>query len=162
MIGLFLLGGGLGEMLWKVTSFTVAHTLTLALATFGLVSLPAVVVEPAIALSIAWIGVENLAPETSGLRRRRLGVFAFGLLHGLGFAGVLAELGLPRGETALALGAFNLGVEAGQILVLAAATVLLAPWVRRSWYRRRLAVPLSLAVAAAGLFWAVERLLRLS
>ncbi len=159
VLGLFLLGGGPRELLWKVTAFTVAHTLTLGLATLGVLSVSPAVVEPLIALSIAWVGFENLASTDTGRRRRRAGVFAFGLLHGLGFAGVLTALGLPRGETVLALGAFNLGVEAGQLLVLVAAAAVLAPWSRRAWYRRRIAVPLSLAVALAGLVWAVERTL---
>ena len=135
-----------------------AHTVTLALATMGVVRLPPTIVEPLIALSIAWVAIENVLVDR--LRPwRPFVVFGFGLLHGLGFAGALADVGLPAGELVPALLAFNVGVELGQLAVLAVAFLVVGPWVRRPWYRRRLAVPASLAIAAVGLFWAVERTL---
>ena len=115
-------------------------------------------VEPAIALSIVYVAVENLLrPE---LHRSRLAlVFAFGLLHGLGFAGVLAELGLPRTQFVAALLSFNVGVEAGQLAVLAGAFLICTlPFGDRPWYRRRIVIPASAAIAAVGLFWSVERI----
>lgn len=167
VLGLFFFAAGWRALLLQVSAFTVAHTATLALALFHVVRLPGSVVEPLIALSIAWVGVENawaLAPrdERVGQRRRsgrgRLAlVFAFGLLHGLGFAGVLESLGLPAGQRVTALIGFNAGVELGQLLVLAAAWLLTAPRRRHPAYRRRVALPASLLVAAAGLYWLVQR-----
>lgn len=156
--GIFLLGTRLTPMLAQVTTFTVAHTITLGLSMVGVLSLPARVVEPLIALSIAYVAIENLV--TSELKPWRLAlVFGFGLLHGLGFAGVLAELGLPRGEFAAALMSFNLGVEGGQLAVIAGLFAVLG-WARRApWYRRAAVVPLSLAIAAVGVYWTVTRAL---
>ena len=140
-----------------MTAFTAAHTLTLALTIYGVFSLPPSVVEPLIALSIAYVAVENLL--TSELQPSRVVlVFAFGLLHGMGFAGVLADLGLPRSEFVTALLTFNVGVEAGQLAVIAAACAVVLGVRDRPWYRPRVVVPLSLAIAGVGLFWTVERL----
>ena len=158
VIGIFLLGTRLAPMLAQVTTFTVAHTITLGLAMFGVLSLPARVVEPLIALSIAYVAIENIV--TSELKPWRLAlVFGFGLLHGMGFAGVLAELGLPRGEFASALMSFNLGVEGGQLAVIVGMFVALG-WARHApWYRRAAVVPLSLCIAAVGVYWTVTRAL---
>lgn len=158
VLGLFLLSTRWGPLLWQVTAFTVAHSITLALAMYGVVSLSPNIVEPLIALSIAYVALENVC--TSNLKPWRPAViFAFGLLHGLGFAGVLTELGLPRGDFVTALIAFNVGVEAGQLAVIALA-FLVVGWCRgRAWYRLRLAVPASLAIAAVALYWTVERTL---
>ena len=159
VLGIFLLSRRLKPILQQVTAFTVAHTLTLGLSIYGVVSLPPSIVEPLIALSIVFVAVENiLTPE---LRPSRIAlVFAFGLLHGLGFAGVLSQLGLPRSEFLTALLSFNLGVEGGQLAVIGLAFLALGlPWRTVPWYRRRIAVPASLAIAAVGLYWSVERLL---
>jgi hypothetical protein len=156
VLGLYLLSPRLRPLVWQVSAFTLAHTLTLALAVQGVVRLPASIVEPLIALSIAWVAIENVV--TSELKPWRPAlVFGFGLLHGMGFAGVLGELGLPPGELVTALLAFNAGVELGQLSVILAAFALLGRMGRREDYRRRLAVPASLAIAATGLYWAVER-----
>jgi hydrogenase/urease accessory protein HupE len=158
VLGIFLLSRRLKEVLWQVTAFTVAHTITLGLATLDLVRLPPSVVEPLIALSIAYVGIENLVTRELRPWRPAL-VFGFGLLHGLGFAGVLAEIGIVRRELVPALLSFNLGVEGGQLAVLAAAFLLVGlPFGRKPWYRSRIAVPGSIAVAGLGLFWFVERL----
>lgn len=156
VLGLFLLSPKLGPLLWQVTAFTAAHTLTLALSMYGVASLPASVVEPLIAASIACVAIENLF--TSELKPWRPAVvFAFGLLHGLGFAGVLTELGLPRERFLVALLSFNVGVELGQLAVVGAAFAVVG-WARRSaGYRRRVTLPASLAIACVGLYWAVER-----
>jgi hypothetical protein len=120
------------------------------------VSLPSRIVETLIALSIAYVAIENLFTTELKPWRPAL-VFGFGLLHGLGFAGVLRELGLPTGELASALVAFNVGVELGQLAVVALA-MLLAGWARnRPWYRERVTVPASVVIAAVGLWWAIER-----
>jgi hypothetical protein len=157
VLGLFLLSPRLKPLLLQVTAFTVAHSITLGLSIYGLVSLPSRIVEPLIALSIAYVAIENLA--TRELKPWRLAlVFMFGLLHGLGFAGVLRGLGLPRGEFVTALLTFNLGVEGGQLSVIAAAMLLMSPAMRKRWYRRAVVVPASLAIAAIGLYWTVTRL----
>ncbi|MFN7980098.1 MAG: HupE/UreJ family protein [Vicinamibacterales bacterium] len=156
--GLFLLAARLGPVLVQVTTFTVAHSVTLGLALYGLVSLPGRVVEPLIALSIVYVAVENLRTTTLSARRVAL-VFLFGLLHGLGFAGVLTGLALPREDIALGLAGFNLGVEGGQLTVIAALALVLGPWRDRAWYRTRVVVPASLAIALVGAYWTVTRVL---
>ena len=157
VLGIFLVGRRLRPILLQVTAFTIAHSITLALSITGLVSVPASIVEPAIAFSIAYIAVENLVVKD--LRPWRYGiVFCFGLLHGLGFAGVLRELGLPASEFLTALFAFNVGVELGQLTVIGAAFLLVGLWFRdRVWYRARIVLPASLAIACAGLYWTLER-----
>lgn len=156
VLGLFLLSPRLRPLLIQVSAFTLAHTLTLGLAASGVLVLPPRAVEPLIALSIAWVAIENTL--TDRLRAWRPAVvFGFGLIHGLGFAGVLGGLGLPAGERLSALLAFNAGVELGQLAVLALAFATLGPFRRAPWYRRRLVVPLSLAIASAGVVWAVQR-----
>jgi hypothetical protein len=157
VLGIFLLSRRLKPILQQVTAFTVAHTLTLALSIYGIVRLPPSIVEPLIALSIVFVAVENiLTPE---LRPSRIAlVFCFGLLHGLGFAGVLSELGLPRSEFLTALLSFNVGVEGGQLTVIAIAFLLVGlPFRKQAWYRQRVVVPASCLIAALGLYWSVER-----
>ena len=156
VLGLFLLSRRVKPLLLQVTAFTVAHTVTLALTIYGVVSLPPSVVEPLIALSIVYVAVENLFTRDLHAWRVAL-VFAFGLLHGMGFAGVLSELGLPRSEFLPALISFNVGVEAGQLTVIALAFLAVGLFRERSWYRRAVVVPASLAIAAVGLYWSVER-----
>ena len=156
VVGICLLSPRLKTMLLQVTAFTVAHSITLGLSIYGLVSLPSRVVEPLIALSIAYVAIENLV--TRELKPWRLAlVFMFGLLHGLGFAGVLRELGLPRGEFVTGLLTFNLGVEGGQLTVIAFAMLLVWPFVTRGWYRERVVIPASLMIAAIGIYWTVTR-----
>ncbi|HSF14032.1 MAG TPA: HupE/UreJ family protein [Vicinamibacteria bacterium] len=158
VFGLFLLTPRLGSLLFQVSAFTLAHTLTLALSSYGVVRLAPSVVEPLIAVSIAYVAVENvLTPKLTVWRP--LVVFGFGLLHGMGFAGVLGELGLPRRDFLLGLLSFNAGVEAGQLIVLVAAFVIVGSFRNQPWYRSRLTVPLSLVIAAVGLVWTVERAL---
>ena len=159
VLGIFLLSTKLRPVLMQVTAFTIAHSITLGLTIYGLVSVSPRVVEPMIALSIAYVAIENLT--TSQLKPWRVAiVFAFGLLHGMGFAGVLKELGLPRSEFLTALVTFNVGVECGQLAVIGTAFVLVACWARtRPWYRPRFVLPASAAIAATGIFWTVQRLL---
>jgi hypothetical protein len=159
VLGLFFFSRRLRPMLWQVTAFTIAHSITLALSIYGVVRIAPAIVEPLIALSIAYVAVENIF--TSRLRPWRIAlVSAFGLLHGMGFAGVLSELGLPRSEFVTALITFNAGVEAGQLAVIAGAFVLVAYWTsHREWYRRRIVVPASASIALMGVYWTVQRLL---
>jgi hypothetical protein len=158
VLGLFLLRVRLRPILAQVTTFTLAHSITLALTMLGLVSLPSRIIEPLIALSIAYVAIENLITDRLHAWRLVL-VFAFGLLHGMGFAGVLSDLGLPRGEFITALLSFNLGVEAGQLTVIAAAALCVIWYRHRPWYHRRIVVPASLAIAAVGVYWTVARAL---
>jgi len=158
VLGLFLLSPTMRPLLWQVSAFTLAHTLTLGLSIYGVIALPSRWVETLIALSIAYVAVENVF--TAELKPwRPLLVFTFGLLHGLGFAGALRDLGLPEGEYVSALIAFNVGVELGQVAVIGAAWLAVG-WLReRPWYRRTVVVPVSLAIAAIGLYWALQRAL---
>ena len=159
VLGIFLLAVELKPVLAQVTAFTVAHTITLALTMYGVVSLPARVVEPLIAVSIVCVAVENVFTSRLHPWRPAL-VFAFGLLHGMGFAGVLTEIGLPRSEFVPALLSFNAGVEAGQLTVIGVAFLLFGlPFRKEVWYRRRIVVPASLAIAAIGLYWSVARVI---
>lgn len=157
VLGLFLLSARVKPLLLQVTAFTIAHSITLGLSMYGIVSLPSRVVEPLIAFSIAYVAIENLV--TRELKPWRIAVvFLFGLLHGLGFAGVLRELGLPRHEFVTALLTFNLGVEGGQLTIIAAAMLLTASFKHKSWYRQRVVVPASIVIAVIGLYWFVVRL----
>jgi len=156
VLGLFLLGTRTRALVWQVSAFTVAHAATLSLAVFEIVALPARVVEPLIALSIVYVAVENVLTARLTPWRPAV-VFGFGLLHGLGFAGVLRQLGLPEQERLLGLLSFNVGIELGQLLVITLALASVGWCRRRPWYRARIAVPLSVAIAGVGLFWAVER-----
>lgn len=120
VLGLFFLSTHLKPLLWQVSAFTLAHTITLALAALGYVTVPAAIVEPLIALSIAYVAVENIFLRTLSPWRPFI-IFGFGLLHGLGFASVLAQFGLPEQNFVPALIGFNIGVEIGQICVIAVA-----------------------------------------
>ena len=159
VLGLFLLSTRMAPLLIQVTAFTVAHTLTLALSVYGVVSLPSSVVEPLISASIVYVAVENIL--TPNLKPwRALVVFGFGLLHGLGFAGVLVEVGLPHRQFVPALVSFNVGVELGQLAVITLAYLAVGIWGRnKTWYRPRVVIPASATVAAVGLFWTVQRVL---
>lgn len=157
VLGLFLIATRAKPLLLQVTAFTLAHTTTLALSAGGVVTLPSAIVEPLIAVSIVYVAVENLLVREVGRARLAL-VFGFGLLHGLGFAGALADLGLPPASKAVALVSFNVGVELGQLTVLAVAWILLAwPFRAKPWYRARVVVPGSVLIALVGAYWAVTR-----
>ena len=160
VVGLFLLGTRWRPLLLQVTLFTIAHSVTLGLSMLGVVSLPSSIVEPLIAFSIAYVAVENLF-TTELSRWRGALVFLFGLLHGLGFAGVLGELGMPPGQFGLALVSFNVGVELGQLSVIALAALAVGWWRLSNLerYRRWVVVPVSLAIALVGLYWTATRAL---
>ena len=166
VLALFLTSTRLRALVLQVTMFTLAHSLTLGMAAAGWISLNSSWVEALIAATIAFVAIENLFVKR--LPRWRLPVvFFFGLLHGLGFAGFFGELGLPENQFLAGLVGFNVGVEIGQIGVLLVALVL-ATALRRlfkarrlpeSTYRRFVALPATLVIAAVGSFWTVERLL---
>ena len=158
IVGIFLLSVQLRPLLWQVTMFTIAHTITLGLAMTGYLDIPERIVQPLIALSIAWIGIENVfLPHLS--RHRLVIVFAFGLLHGIGFADALAEFGMPDDAFLTALISFNIGVELGQVAIIGLCLVAFGLWFRnRGWYRNLFVIPASLFIAAVGLFWTFDRL----
>ncbi|WP_299627445.1 HupE/UreJ family protein [uncultured Tateyamaria sp.] len=174
VLGLFFLSTQLGPLLWQVSAFTLAHTVTLALGALGLVNIPGSIVEPLIAASIVYVAIENIFAR--GLNRwRPVVVFGFGLLHGLGFASVLGEFGLPEAQFIPALIGFNVGVEVGQLTVIVIAMILLwlgcraaamaklqgveelvseYPVMFRAW-----SVTGSLIIAIIAIYWVIERTL---
>ncbi len=158
LVGLLLLGGTMRQLILVVTSFTVAHSITLSLAALSILNPPARIIEPAIALSIVYVGADNLLSR-GGRDVRPWIALAFGLIHGFGFANVLNEMGLPQRALAWSLFSFNLGVEVGQLaVVILVASALAALRSRSEWAGRQVAFAGSIAVIAAGMFWFVERL----
>ena len=163
ILGIFLLSLHLRPLLWEVTMFTIAHTITLGLSMNGMIDLPANIVEPLIALSIAFIAIENIL--SAKLHKSRLFiVFAFGLLHGLGFASVLADFGMPENDFATALISFNMGVEIAQVTIILLAYLIFDYGVRRQLaddqqYRQVVVIPGSLIIASIGLYWTYDRII---
>ena len=158
ILGIFLLSTRMRPLLWQVTMFTVAHTITLGLSTAGIIELPANIVEPLIALSIAYIGFENVFASSLHISRLFI-VFGFGLLHGMGFASVLADFGMPADAFMTALISFNIGVELGQLAVISLAYLAVGLWFsRKPWYRKAVIVPASMAIAMIGLYWTWDRI----
>jgi len=158
ILGIFLLSVHMRPLLWQVTMFTVAHSITLGLSINGIINLPANIVEPLIALSIAYIGIENVF--ASSLHKSRLViVFLFGLLHGMGFASVLADFGMPDDAFITALVSFNVGVEFGQLTVILLAFLTVGLWFsKKPWYRRVIVETGSSAIAVIGLYWTFDRI----
>lgn len=155
VIALFLTSARIRDLIWQISAFTLAHTITLGLATTGHVSLPGSIVEPLIALTIAFVAIENLIFKDMP-RWRPAMIFAFGLIHGLGFAGVLGELGLAEQNFIASLISFNIGVELGQLAIIAAFIIL-----RLGYHRLGLDDAVgragSVLIGLAGIWWAVER-----
>jgi hypothetical protein len=157
VVGLFLLSARFAPLAWQVTAFTLAHSVTLALGVLGIVRISPAIVEPLIAASIVYVAVENMISDKLQKWRPAV-VFGFGLLHGLGFAGVLGEVGLQRAHFVTGLVAFNLGVELGQLAVVAACFLLVGLWFRdKPFYRGAITIPASLAIAVVAAWWVVER-----
>ena len=157
VLGLFFLGITWRKLLSQTTVFTVAHATTLFLSTYGIFSLPSRYVEPAIALSIAFIAIENVVKPQLGPGRLAI-VFGFGLVHGLGFASSLSGIPFPKHDFIVALLGFNFGVDLGQLFVIALAFLAVGWFRNRPWFRRGIAIPCSLAIAAVGLFWGIQRI----
>ena len=156
LLGLILVGGSFRSLLGVVSAFTLAHSITLALAALSIFAPSPLFVEPAIALSIAYVGIENLFVKDASKRWRI--TFPFGLIHGFGFAGALREIALPRAQLPIALVSFNLGVEFGQIAVLSLALPLTLGARRAPWFGERGVKLLSLAIAIGGAVLFVVRL----
>ena len=155
--GLCLLSTRIKTILWQATAFTVAHSVTLALSMKNIIVLPGAVVEPIIALSILFVAVENIM-LTELKAWRVLIVFMFGLIHGMGFASALNEIGLPRNQFFLSILSFNLGVELGQVsVILAVFLLLIMPFGKKPWYRKRIVFPLSAVIGLIAAWWTIER-----
>jgi hydrogenase/urease accessory protein HupE len=157
LVGLLLLGGSIRRLAMVVTSFTIAHSITLSLAALNILSPPARIIEPAIALSIVYVGADNLLAQ-GGRDVRAWIAFAFGFIHGFGFANVLREMELPARALGWSLFSFNFGVEIGQLLVVIIVASTFA-WLRSrsEWARAQLVYAGSIVVIAAGSFWFVQR-----
>lgn len=158
LLSLLMVGASLRQLIKIVTAFTVAHSITLSLATLGLVDLPSRWVESAIALSITYVAAENVWRGSASIGSRWLVTFGFGLVHGLGFASALTEMHLPRANVAASLVGFNLGVEIGQVTVIVLAFLVLDALRQWTWapaFRR----VVSVAAALVGFFWFIQRAL---
>jgi len=157
--GLCLLSTNIKSILWQATAFTVAHSITLALSMKNILVAPSVLFEPIIALTILFVAIENMLLTTLKPWRLLL-VFFFGLIHGMGFASALNEIGLPRNSFYTSILSFNLGVELGQICIIAFVfTCIIIPFGKRKWYRKRIVFPLSIAIGLVALFWTIQRAL---
>ena len=158
VLGLFFLSPKLKTVFWQATAFTIAHSITLGLAMYHIIEPPAYLIEPIIALSIAFVALENLVTDQLKWWRTAI-VFGFGLIHGCGFAGVLSELGMPASHFITALLTFNIGVELGQLTVIAIAYLLVGRWFsNKIWYRKRIVYPVSLLIAITAFYWTIERM----
>jgi hypothetical protein len=157
VVSLCLLNTKIKTILWQATAFTVAHSITLALSMKSIIIAPSAVVEPIISLSILFVAAENIL--LTQLKPWRVGiVFMFGLIHGMGFASSLNEIGLPRNEFYTSILSFNAGVEIGQITVITVTFLLLViPMGRKPWYKRRAAYPLSALIGCIAAFWTIQR-----
>ena len=158
VLALFLLSSRLKPLILQVSIFTLAHTITLFLGVLDVIKIPSIIVEPIIALSICFIAIENLFTENLKKTRPYI-IFIFGLLHGLGFAGVLNEIGISDGLFISSLISFNIGVELGQISVILLSYIFISLLFKNKlWYRDRITKPLSLVIALIGFYWFFERI----
>lgn len=161
---LFIIGMALSSLLWQrllllVSTFTIAHTLTLGLAMLGVIEISGRIIEPIIAFSIAFVALENLLPSQS-IKRKSIIVFLFGLIHGLGFASMLKSFEMTDDNFLTTLISFNIGVELAQVvIVLSVVTILLLLKTVRSNYRQLAVIPASFIIAVIGIYWGVERLI---
>ncbi len=159
IVALFLLNSKLKTAFIQCTLFTIAHSLTLALAIFDFINIPTQVIETAIAFSIALVAIENLFIPTLNILRLSL-VFLFGLLHGLGFANALKEIGIPKSQLIGSLFGFNLGVEIAQLLIILICYISIAYfWKKKDWYQEKLINPLNMIIACTALVIGIQRLL---
>lgn len=156
VLALFFSTTVFSKLFWQVTAFTLAHSITLALSSLGFINLSGSIVEPLIALSIVWMAVDNIRYENANSHRIWV-IVLFGLLHGLGFASVLSEFGLPQDAFLTALFSFNIGVELGQLAVLIMAFLVFFKFSEKPSYRAFVQIPASAAIGAVGLYWFIER-----
>lgn len=156
--GLCLLNNKISTILWQATAFTIAHSITLALSMKSIIVAPGAVVEPIISLSILFIAVENLMIAKLSAWRILL-VFMFGLIHGMGFASSLNEIGLPRDKFFLSIFSFNVGVEFGQMtVILLVFSLIILPLHSMKNYKKAVVYPLSIIIALIASYWTIERI----
>ena len=159
IVALFIINPKLKQILLQATAFTVAHTITLGLSMYQIINAPSKIVEVIIALSILFVAIENIFTQKVKASRVAI-VFVFGLIHGLGFAAALSEIGLPKSSFISSLLMFNVGVELGQIAVITILYFALIKWVaNKNYYRSRVVKPLSILIAVVAVYWIVERIL---
>ena len=162
ILGIFFYSIRFQNLLWQVTMFTLAHSITLILASLGLIIISPAIIEPLIALSICFIAIENIFQkdlkfkQRSSLLRYSI-IFIFGLIHGLGFASVLGEIGMNISQLFLSLISFNVGVEIAQIGIILILFGLLYFPSQKAWYRQLIQIPTSLIISIVGLYWFIER-----
>jgi len=157
VIGLCLLSSKIKVILWQATAFTVAHSITLALSMKNIIVAPSAVVEPIIALSILFVAIENML-LTELKPWRIMIVFMFGLIHGMGFASALNEIGLPRNKFLISILSFNVGVELGQVtIILGVFTLIIFPLGKKKYYRKWVVYPLSALIGLIALYWTIQR-----
>ena len=159
IIGICLINTKLRSIIYQATAFTVAHTVALSLSMKNIIVAPGPVIEPVIALSIVFVAIENIV--LNELKPWRiLFVFMFGLIHGLGFASSLNEIGLPPGKFFSSILMFNVGVEICQVLIIALVfSLIIFPLKNKLWYRYRVVYPVSVAIALVSSYWTIERLM---
>jgi hypothetical protein len=154
----FFLNTNIKQIIMQASMFTLAHSITLGLAMYGIINPPANIIEPLIAISIVFLAIENIY-STRVKPWRMVMVFLFGLVHGMGFAGALSGLGMPQYAFATALISFNVGVELGQITIILAMYFLVAKmFSHKIWYRRGIVIPSSIIIALVASYWTIERI----
>lgn len=157
VVCIFLMDSRLKTVILQASCFTIAHTITLILTSKDVISPPAEIIEPIIAISIAFIAIENIYVGKTNPWRYGI-VFLFGLIHGMGFANALNEIGLPRDTFYTSLISFNVGVELGQLTVILLTWMLIGKFFSNElWYRKRIIIPISLTIAAIASYWTIER-----
>ncbi len=158
VLSLFLLSPQLKTILYQVTTFTIAHTITLGLSMYKIVEVPSNIVEPLISISIIYVALENIF--TQQLKKTRISIiFLFGLIHGMGFAGALSEIGLPQKAYFISLITFNIGIELGQITVILFAFAMVSKWIsQKQLYRNRIVIPISSIICIVAAIWTIQRI----
>lgn len=158
ILSLFLLSTRIKPLLWQITAFTVAHSVTLILSVYQIIPAAPRIIEPLITLSILYVALENIFSPT--LKLSRIGVvFLFGLVHGMGFAGALVQIGLPRQAFLLSLVMFNVGVELGQLSIILIARLFISKWLgNKPFYRQYIVIPCSMLIAGIACIWTIQRI----
>ena len=159
ILSIFFLNSNIKSVIIQCSVFTLAHSVTLGLTAAGYIAPNPAIVEPLIALSILFASIENILHQKINAWRIVI-IFLFGLIHGMGFASALKEIGIPQSHFVTALLFFNLGVEAGQVTIILCAYFFIAIWFKdKPWYRSRIVYPISSGIACVALYWTIERIL---
>jgi len=154
----FFLSPNIRNVILQASMFTLAHSITLGLAMYGIINPPANVIEPLIAISIVFLAIENIMSDKVKPWRLVM-VFLFGMVHGMGFAGALSQMGMPRYAFATALISFNVGVEIGQLsIILLLYFFISTPFSKMSWYRKGIVIPISSVIALVACYWTIQRI----